>query len=309
MRSSRSYAPRGKSFEHTHTHTHARTKTTMQPQINTPRTPRGPPVKESSLKKWIDFLRTRNIQHIICLLSNSELDFFSKPFLKTCVESGFKVTHVPPNDSDAFRKAILVMTQAEKDSQRVVVHCASGQKRTGDVLALWLHRRYCIPVEKAVKEIEDFSKAHRLIRRPSAGGVLALLAPKTLRATPPMPPSWSVSPTKTPRSPVSARTDSRSFHVTVFQMGGEIDKQYESGKVFYGEPAALRIFQSLPFVGLTYDVRTVCRKDGARVESSDRDRLADACVKVKSAKILITHGVQGAIETVRSFSFFLFLYG
>ena len=35
-----------------------------------------------------------------------------------------------------------------------------GQKRTGDVLALWLHRRYCIPVEKAVKEIADFAKGN-----------------------------------------------------------------------------------------------------------------------------------------------------
>ena len=34
------------------------------------------------------------------------------------------------------------------------------------------------------------------------------------------------------------------------------------------------------------------------MESSDRERLADACMKVKSPKILITHGVQGAIETV-----------
>ena len=44
----------------------------------------------------------------------------------------------------------------------------------------------------------------------------------------------------------------------------------------------------------------MCRKDGARVESSDRERLADACMKVKSPKILITHGIQGAIETVGS---------
>jgi hypothetical protein len=36
------------------------------------------------------------------------------------------------------------------------------------------------------------------------------------------------------------------------------------------------------------------------VESSDRERLADACMKVKSPKILITHGIQGAIETVCS---------
>ena len=127
----------------------------------------------------------RNIQQIICLLSKAELEFFSKPFLKTCLEAGFKVTHVPPNDSDAFRKAVLVMTQAEKDGQRVVVHCASvglyvlrfespslqilyiqGQKRTGDVLALWLHRRYCIPVEKAVKEIADFAKGNSSLLSP-----------------------------------------------------------------------------------------------------------------------------------------------
>ena len=102
----------------------------------------------------------RNIQQIICLLSKSELEFFSKPFLKTCLEAGFKVTHVPPDDSDAFRKAVLVMTEAEKNGQRVVIHCASGQKRTGDVLALWLHRRYCISVEKAVKEVADFAKGN-----------------------------------------------------------------------------------------------------------------------------------------------------
>ncbi len=221
-----------------------------------------------------------------------------------CTESGFKITHVPPNDSDAFRKVVEVMTEAEKQDQRVVIHCASGQKRTGDVLALWLHRRYCIPVEIAVKEITDFAKGHRLLRRPSASGVLSLLAPKTLSSTPPMPPSWSVSPTKhTPRQIVtsssssSSSTETKSFHVTVFQMGGEIDKHYENSKVSFGEPSTLRIFQDLPFVGFTYDVRTVCRKDGSSVTSSDRDRLADACTKVKSNKILITHGIKGAIET------------
>lgn len=127
MCTSRSHTPRGKNkmWKRKRHHVDLGNETVRKLQINTPRTPRGPPVEESSLKKWIDFLRMRNIQQIICLLSKSELEFFSKPFLKTCLEAGFKVTHVPPNDSDAFRKAVLVMTQAEKDGQRVVVHCAS----------------------------------------------------------------------------------------------------------------------------------------------------------------------------------------
>ena len=44
------------------------------------------------------------------------------------------------------------------------------------------------------------------------------------------------------------------------------------------------------------------------MESSDRERLADACMKVKSPKILITHGVQGAIETVCSIFLFTLHY-
>lgn len=243
---------------------------------------------------------------MLCLLSASELQFFSKPFLKTLSASGFKVSHVAPNDADAFERIVNVMERAESTSSKLVVHCASGQKRTGDALALWLHRRYRLPVEAAVSEISAFAKEHRLLRRPSVDGVLRLLAPNTLRPSPPVPPSWSVN-TRSPRvsgtstSPRKNTSDDArgsSFHVTVLQMGGEIDETYGSRERGVSEEAAAtRVLQNMPFIGYTFDVRCVCRKDGARVDRSDRERLIKACIETTAPKILVTHGMSGLVDT------------
>jgi len=286
------------------------------PKVDTPRTPRGPPVEKGDLKKWIAFLRTRGIHHIISLLSEAELGFFAEPFLKTCASAGFTMTHVPPNDQGALEKLTHVMEHAERSSKRVVVHCASGQKRTGDVLALWLHRRYRLPVEQAVEEVGSFASDHRILRRPSVPGVLRLLAPKALKAQPPpLPPSWSIG---TPRRASAVSTTSaaaidrstkgqkesdaperRSFHVVVLQMGGEIDKRFtaDGTKAVIGEPAVSAILTNLPRAGFSFETIPVCRKDGQHVSTGDRTRLIEMCKKIKTSKILVTHGTLGLVET------------
>lgn len=293
------------------------------PKIDTPRTPRGPPVEKTDLKKWIEFLRTRGVKHVICLLSQTELTFFSQPFLKTIASAGFTVTHVPPakedgSDGGALEKLEEVMDHAANSNERVVVHCASGQKRTGDVLALWLHRRYRMSVEKAVEEVTTFASDHRLLRRPSVQGVLRYLAPKALltarrRSTPPLPPGWSIGGGSAPTSDgtaaagdakkdTTAKKNAASFHITVLQMGGEIDRGFSAADVtrtVIGAPAVVDILRRLPAPrGFTFDGQSVCRKDGRHVGRDDRKRLLDACVRSASSKLLVTHGGgQGMVDT------------
>ncbi len=70
-----------------------------------------------------------------------------------------------------------IISESEASGNTILVHCASGQKRTGDVMALWLHHRYKLSVESAVEEVLQNAKETGTIRRPSVDGVLKILAP------------------------------------------------------------------------------------------------------------------------------------
>jgi L-asparaginase len=101
-------------------------------------------------------------------------------------------------------------------------------------------------------------------------------------------------------------------HVHIFSMGGTIDKDYPrltAGYAFeYGhEPAASRILNTHPNLGISFDVTSVCRKDSLDMSDLDRNLLLDAVCKILAqrpqgshhARIVITHGTDTMIETAQ----------
>ena len=84
-------------------------------------------------------------------------------------------------------------------------------------------------------------------------------------------------------------------HIAIFGMGGTIDKDYPRSTNGYAfeidEPAAGRIL-SLPGVGVTHSVMSVCKKDSTEVDDEDGAR-AVACVVERHAGI---GRVRGAVH-------------
>mmetsp|Transcript_28042 Transcript_28042/g.51246 ORF Transcript_28042/g.51246 Transcript_28042/m.51246 type:complete len:184 (+) Transcript_28042:80-631(+) len=103
-----------------------------------------------------------------------------------------------------------------------------------------------------------------------------------------------------------------SNHIHVITMGGTIDKDYPrltSGYAFeFGdESAASRILNAHPNLGVSFDVKSICKKDSLEITDHDRGLLFDAIFKTfkssssssssQNPRIVVTHGTDTMIET------------
>ena len=108
-----------------------------------------------------------------------------------------------------------------------------------------------------------------------------------------------------------AKTNSNGLpDIHVLTMGGTIDKDYPrltSGYAFeFGdESAAKRILSTHPNLGITYQMKCICKKDSLEVTDEDRKLLANAianilverqCFKVR---FVVTHGTDTMVETAQ----------
>jgi len=197
-----------------------------------------------------------------------------------------------------------IISESEASGNTIVVHCASGQKRTGDVMALWLHHRYKLSVESAVEEVLQNAKETGTIRRPSVDGVLKILAPDskhrlTARQLSGLPkratPAWAGNPSLG-GGPNTSRLS--NLHLTLIQMGGAIDKDYSlhpDGTV--ADPASIKILDSM-LCGFTYDFVSVTQS--LRVLQKHREEALLVVQKARANKIIITHPLEGLIETAQA---------
>jgi protein-tyrosine phosphatase len=94
---------------------------------------------------WIKFMKDQNIQRVCCLLTEKQLapysnllDIYQQEFGSSQVCSApIKDFHFA--DLEMLTQRILpFLIAAEKQNQKVVVHCSGGIGRTGHVLAAWL---------------------------------------------------------------------------------------------------------------------------------------------------------------------------
>ena len=274
-----------------------------RPDPSQPTTPRGPLVASNVVDAWCAHVKAQGVARVLCLLSETELGFYSDPLLERYARhfgGAERVTHCPPGAPlDALLGALRA---AQAAREPVVVHCSTGQGRAAAVCALWLHHAHALDVPQACQRVSEFAAARGATRKPTVEAVLQLAlgganAPAA-RAMPTM-----LGAGATPGAPLATPRARDSLHVTFVQTGGTIDKDYprsQGGWAFeISEPAAPRVLAHVP-CGFTHDVVTVCRKDSQEIEPADRQSLLDVIRGVKhGSHFVVTHGTDTLVETAR----------
>ena len=103
-----------------------------------------------------------------------------------------------------------------------------------------------------------------------------------------------------------------SSSVHVLTMGGTIDKDYPrltAGYAFeFGDqPAASRILNAHPNLGISFEVASICCKDSLEINDSERVILFDTICRIlklhessqHAIRIVVTHGTDTMLETAQ----------
>lgn len=108
-----------------------------------------PGLSAQQVREWVEFMHEQEIRRICCLLPKKQLAPY--PNLLDTYQQQFGIQRVcwAPTadftliDSQTLRSDILpFLVAADDQNEKVVVHCAGGIGRTGQVLTAWLvHRR------------------------------------------------------------------------------------------------------------------------------------------------------------------------
>lgn len=127
-----------------------------------------PGYSHDDVTDWIEFMLDRHIRRVLCLLSHAELAKYDN--LLDAYGRRFTVVHVPIDDDfgiptpDIAEQALAALTEAQRERERIVIHCAAGEDRTGLISTAWLLRRHKQDVNKAIAEVRESAKragAHR----------------------------------------------------------------------------------------------------------------------------------------------------
>jgi protein-tyrosine phosphatase len=104
-----------------------------------------PGYTDVQVSKWIEFMQDRGIQRVCCLLTQKQLNHYSDLLGNYRQVFGIdRVCWAPIEDFSLATPEILVncilpfLATADRQNERVVVHCSGGIGRTGHTLAAWL---------------------------------------------------------------------------------------------------------------------------------------------------------------------------
>ncbi len=104
-----------------------------------------PGSSDKQVQEWVEFMQNQGIRRVCCLLSKSQLNSYSN--LLEIYQQNFGSTQIcwaPIEDFclvdlEVLSQQILpFLVMADQNQQRVVVHCAGGVGRTGQILTAWL---------------------------------------------------------------------------------------------------------------------------------------------------------------------------
>jgi protein-tyrosine phosphatase len=104
-----------------------------------------PGYTNNKVQDWIDFMKYQNIKRVCCILTAEQLAYYSKLLDTYKHEFGNQLVCWAPIadfhlcDLETLTQKILpFLIEADKQNEKVVVHCSGGIGRTGYVLAAWL---------------------------------------------------------------------------------------------------------------------------------------------------------------------------
>jgi protein-tyrosine phosphatase len=104
-----------------------------------------PGYDEAEVSRWMEFMQTQGIQRVCCLLSKSQLANYDHLLDRYRQSFGIEqVCWAPIEDFHIADPELLMQTVlpflavSDQTQAPIVVHCAGGIGRTGQVLTAWL---------------------------------------------------------------------------------------------------------------------------------------------------------------------------
>jgi protein-tyrosine phosphatase len=130
---------------------------------------------DEQVEQWVWFMQEHGIRQVCCLLPQAEMVSYGDLLGAYGVAFGDnRVCWAPLEDFQLADRQVLMgqilpfLEAANELGERVVVHCAGGIGRTGQVLAAWLVRRRGFAVQEAIASVR------RMGRNPNEAVAVAL---------------------------------------------------------------------------------------------------------------------------------------
>ncbi|WP_319420727.1 protein-tyrosine phosphatase family protein [Pleurocapsa sp. FMAR1] len=122
-----------------------------------------PKYTQESIEQWIEFMRKKEIKKVCCLLEQNRLNRYPIDLLKTYSQNFTQecVLWQPVKDFQIPSSKILIeriipfLISADKQNQKIVVHCSGGVGRTGIVLACWLISQREFSNQEAISSVKQ----------------------------------------------------------------------------------------------------------------------------------------------------------
>lgn len=124
-----------------------------------------PGYTNEQLNKWIEFMQGRGIKRVCCLLPKTQLSRYGNLLGVYRQTFGLdRICWAPIEDFHfakpelLFEKILPFLVLADRQSEKVLVHCSGGVGRTGHVLAAWLVAGRGLSSKSAIVAVKQAGK-------------------------------------------------------------------------------------------------------------------------------------------------------